>query len=156
MPKAASEGKTKVYWLPAVASKTAPTNANITAGTPLTPFLPTSGVAIDWTQNNASIDMLDASFTPEVIGTEGATIALTFTRDDVAANDTAWNLFVRGTNGFILVSRFGAPVTGTKVEVYPVQCHRPTPLAPATNEFQQARVTLAVHDTPELNATVAA
>ncbi len=153
MPKSAAEGNVKVYWLTTVASKTAPTNANISAGTHLTPFLPTNGVGIDWTQNNASIDMLDASFTPEVIGTEGASITLTFVRDDTT--DTAWNLFVRGTNGFILVSRFGTPATGKKVEVYPVQSHRPVPLAPATNEFQQARVSLAVHDTPELNATVA-
>ena len=154
MPKVASEGNVKVYWLPTVASKAAPTAANIAAGTPLTPYLPTSGVGIDWTQNNASLDMLDSSFTAEVVGTEGATITLTFVRDDTT--DTAWNLFVRGTNGYLLVSRFGAPVAADKVEVYPVQSHRPVPLPPATNEFQQAQVSLAVHDTPELNATVAA
>jgi hypothetical protein len=40
--------------------------------------------------------------------------------------------------------------------VYPVQSHRPVPLAPAENEFQQAQVTLGVTDTPVLDATVAA
>ena len=154
MPKLSSEGNVKVYWLPTVVSKTAPTVANIAAGTELTPFLPTSGVGIDWTQNNASIDMLDESFTAEVVGTEGASITLTFVRDDV--DDDACDLFVRGTNGFLLVSRFGSPIAADKVEVYPVQCHRPVPLAPATNEFQQARCSLAVTDTPALNATVAA
>lgn len=154
MAKLSSEGNVKVFWLPTVASKAAPSVANIAAGTELTPFLPTAGVGIDWTQNNASIDMLDESFTAEVIGTEGATITLTFVRDDAA--DDAWDLFVRGTNGYLLVSRFGAPVALDVVEVYPVQSHRPVPLTPATNEFQQARVSLAVHDAPELNAVVAA
>jgi hypothetical protein len=154
MPKIASEGNVKVYWLPTVANKAAPTVANITAGTELTAYLPTSGVGIDWTQNNASLDMLDESFTAEVIGTEGATITLTFVRDDT--DDDAWDLFVRGTNGYLLVSRFGTPAATDVVEVYPVQSHRPVPLPPATNEFQQARVMLAVHDAPELNAVVAA
>lgn len=154
MARLAAEGNVKVHWLPAVAAKAAPTTAEITAGTDLTPYLPTSGVGIDWTQNNASIDMLDESFTAEVIGTEGATITLTFIRDDTA--DDAWDLFDRGTNGFLLVSRFGDPAATDIVEVYPVQSHRPVPLAPATNEFQQAQVSLAVSDTPELNAVVGA
>jgi hypothetical protein len=128
--------------------------AEITAGTPLTPFLPTNGVGIDWTQNNASISMLDESFTPEVVGTEAASIGLTFVRDDTT--DTVWDLFVRGTNGHILVSRFGVPAAASKVEVYPVQAHRPVPLAPAENDFQQAKVSLAVRDTPNLVATVTA
>lgn len=155
MAKVTSENKVKVYFLPTVASKTAPTNANITAGTNVTPFLPTSGVNVEWTQNNASIPMLDAGFTTEQIGTESASITLTFTRDEVAADDDAWDLFVRGLQGFLLISRFGAPTTGSRVEVYPITAHRAVPLAPAENEFQQARVQLAVHDTPELKATVA-
>lgn len=154
MPRLASEGNVKVFWLSTVASVAAPTVANIAAGTELTPFLPTSGVGITWTQNNASLPMLDESFTVEVVGTESAAIQLTFVRDDTS--DDAWELFDRGTNGYLLVSRFGDPVASDVVEVYPVQSHRPVPLAPAENEFQQAMVTLAVSDTPELNAVVAA
>jgi hypothetical protein len=137
-----------------VTSNAAPTAAEITAGTNLTPFLPTTGLGVEWTQNNASIDMLDESFTAEVIGTEAASVTITFTRDDTT--DTLWDLFTRGLNGFLLISRFGAPAAGDDVEVYPCQAHRPVPLTPATNEFQQARVALAVHDTPDLEAVVAA
>lgn len=156
MPRLASEGNVKVYWLTTVASMAAPTVANIAAGTNITPFLPTAGVGVDWTQNNASIAMLDESFTAEAVGTEGATIELTFIRDDVDADDDAWNLFTRGANGYLLISRFGTPAAADRVEVYPVQSHRPVPLPPAENEFQQAKVMLAVTDTPELDAVVAA
>lgn len=156
MSKKASEGNVKVYWLPTVASKAAPTVANIAAGTNLTPFLPTTGTDITWTQNNASLPMLDESFTVEQIGTESASITLTFTRDSVTADDDAWELFDRGLEGYLLISRFGTPVATSRAEVYPVAAHRAVPLSPAENELQQATVQLAVRDTPELNAVVAA
>lgn len=156
MAKTTSEKKVKVYFLPTVASKAAPTVANITGGTNITPQLPTTGVAVEWTQNNASIPMLDEAFTAEQIGTEAAAITLTFTRDETDADDDAWNLFERGLTGYLLISRFGTPAATSRVEVYPITSHRPVPLAPAENEFQQARVQLAVHDTPDLNAVVAA
>ena len=156
MTKLTSEGNVKVHYLPAVANKAAPTVAEIAAGTNVTPFLPTAGVGVDWTQNNSSTPMLDEFFTSEAVGTEAASIALTFLRHELATDDDAWNLFVRGTNAFLLIARKGAPVATDKVEVYPIQCHRPVPLAPAANEDQQARVSLAVTATPELNATVTA
>lgn len=154
MSKLASEGKVKVRWLPAVASKAAPTVANIAAGTDLTPQLPTAGVGVTWNQNNASIAMLDEAFTAEQVGTQNASIELRFTRDDTT--DDVWDLFERGLTGFLLISRFGDPGVGDDVEVYPCAAHDPVPLAPAENEFQQFRVLLAVHDAPELKAVVAA
>lgn len=156
MSKKASEGNVKVYFLPTVASLAAPTVANIAAGTNITPWLPTTGVGVDWTQNNASISMLDASFTPEQIGTESVAIELTFTRDSVTADDDAYELFDRGLEGYLLISRFGTPIAGSRVEVYPIAAHRAVPLTPAENEFQQAKAKLAVRDTPEPNAVVAA
>lgn len=155
MSKKASEGNVKVYWLPAVASKAAPTTVEIAAGTNVTPYLPTTGVSVEWTQNNASLPMMDASFTVEQIGTESAAIELTFTRDSVTADDDAWSLFTRGLEGFLLISRFGAPVATSRAEVYPAAAHRAVPLSPAENELQQAKVVLAIRDTPELNAVVA-
>lgn len=156
MAKLTSEGNVKVHYLPAVVDKDAPTLAEITAGTNLTPFLPTAGVGVDWTQNNSSTPMLDESFTSESVGTESAAIELTFVRHELDADDDAWNLFVRGTNAFLLIARKGVPVATDKVEVYPIQCHRPVPLPPAENEDQQAKVALAVNDTPSMNAVVAA
>lgn len=155
MLKKAAEGNVKAVWLPACANPAAPTVAEIAAGTPLTPQLPTSGLDIAWTQNNSSTNMLDESFTTESIGTESAAIMLTFVRD-FDGTDTIKALFTRGLNGFLLISRDGAPVALDEVEVYPCQAHRPVPQKPATNEDQMFQVKLAVNDTPELEAVVAA
>lgn len=156
MSKEASEGNVKLYWLPACANIAAPTVAEIAAGTNLTPFLPTSGLAIDSNENNASIAMIDSGHTDEQVGTYSTSVALTLVRDAVSADDDAWTLFVRGLSGFLLKSPFGAPVATSRVEVYPCEAHEPVPLPPAENEFQQFRVTLAVHTTPNRKAVVAA
>lgn len=160
MARLASEGNVKLYKVPTVAIPAAPTMAEIEAGINLTPHVPTSGVDITWTQNNASLAMLDKSFVAEVVGTEGATITLNGVRND--ETDTFFDAFDRGENFYLIVSRFGDPVgpiaepaaPGSPLEVYPCQSHRPVPLTPAENEFQQAMCTLAVTDTPMLDAVV--
>lgn len=154
MSRLAAEGNVKVYKLPSVADLSAPTVAEIAAGVHLTPFVPTTGVEITWTQNNASLPMLDEAFVASVVGTEEATITLTGVRDDTS--DDFFDAFERGENFVLLVSRFGPAEAGSAVETYPSQSHRPVPLAPAQNEFQQASVDLAIPDTPVLDAVVAA
>jgi hypothetical protein len=154
MARLTSEGNVKVYKVPTVADKTAPTAAEIAAGVNLTPYMPTTGVDISWTQNNASLPMLDESFVVSAVGTEAAEITLTGTRDD--SDDAFWDAFERGENFFLVVSRFGDAEAGSQVEVYPAQSHRPVPLAPAENEFQQAQVSIGVTDTPVLTSVVGA
>ena len=160
MARLTSEGKVKAYYLPVVASKAAPTVAEITAGTNLTPQLPTDGLDISPTNNNASQAMLDDAFVAEEPGTFSYGATATFTRDPdtvtTGAGDDVWTLITRDLRGFLLISRFGAPVAGNKVEVYPIACHAPAPLAPAENAYQKFRVQFAVTAAPELNATVAA
>ena len=152
MSRLTSEGQVKVHKVPTIEDKEAPTTTEIDAGEDLTPFMPTTGVDIQWTQNNASLPMLDESFTVSAVGTEAAEITLTGVRDD--ESDDFWDAFTRGENFYLVVSRFGDPEAGSQVEVYPVQSHRPVPMAPAENEFQQAQVSLGVTDVPELNAEV--
>ena len=160
MARLASEGNVKVWKVPTVTDTAAPTVAEITAGTDLTPLVPTSGVDIQWTHNNASIAMLDESFVAEVVGTESATITLTGLRDDTS--DDFFDAFSRGDNFYLVVFRFGVsgaggdPASGDVCEVYPGQSHRPAPMPPAENEFQQAMVTIAVTDTPSVDSAVAA
>ena len=153
MGKLVHDGNTKVHWLPAVAVLAAPAVAEITAGDDLTPQIPSDGVNLTNTRNNASISMLDEAFTPEQVGTFGAAITLKFTRDD--ATDAAWDLFSHGASGFLLISRFGDPVATTDVEVYPAESHEPAPLATAENEFQQFEVQFAVTAQPSIRAVVA-
>lgn len=155
MSRLTAEGNVKIYKVPTVSDIAAPTIIELTAGTELTPYLPTGGVSINWTQNNATLAMLDESFTVSAVGTEAAEIELTGTRDD-DGTDAFWSAFERGENFYLVVSRFGAADTaGDVVEVYPAQSHRPVPLSPAENEFQQASVSIGVTATPNLNAVLA-
>lgn len=156
MPKVTSEGRYKAYWAATIADIDAPTEAEITAAVDLTPQLPTAGVDITFNENNASIAMIDEAFVAEAVGTYGVSIALTFTRDDVDADDDAWNTFDRNEQGFLITSPFGPAVEDSRVNVYPCESHAPVPLAPAENEFQQMRVTLAVNSAPAMKAVVAA
>lgn len=158
MSKLIHDGNTKVYWLPAVADITGPTEAEIAAGDDLTPAIPSDGVATSPTRNNASISMLDSAFTPEQVGTWGVGITLKFTRDSEGrtdpAGDVAYALFAERGPGFLIISRFGVAEDFKIVEVYPAENHKPHALATAENEYQQFEVQLAVTDEPEFLAVV--
>jgi hypothetical protein len=160
MGKLVHDGNTKVHFLPSVANVAAPTAAEITAGDDITGAIPSDGVNVTNTRNNASVSMLDSAFTPEQVGTWGAGITLKFTRDPDGASDpagdVAFALFAERGPGFLVISRFGDPVAGSIVEVYPVENHKPSPLATAENEYQMFEVQLAVTDEPNYLAEVAA
>lgn len=145
---------TLVYWLPA-ATMAAPTVAEITAGTELTDQLVADGVDFGGgNRNNASQAMLGGAFVAEKPGTWGANGKLTFARDDGV--DAAWALFMDRPEGYILISRFGPAAATAKVEVYPVQAHKPSPMASAENEYQKFEVQFGVTSEPEYEAVVAA
>lgn len=152
MGKRVHDGNTKIYWLPAVADIQEPSSVEITAGDELTAQVPSDGLNMTNSRNNASISMLDEAFTPEEPGTWGVGITLKFTRDD--NDDAAWDLFTARGTGFLLISRFGDPAAQSLVEVYPAKNHKPAPLATAENEYQQFEVQLAVTDEPAYNAVV--
>lgn len=155
MSRLTSEKNVKVAFAPAIADIAAPTAAEMAASTDITSQLPTTGLGVEWTENNASIAMLDEGFNPEQVGTRSARIVLTLVRDDTA--DPAYDLFTYGLEGFLVIGRFGSNDTATdKVEVYPIETHDPVPLPPAENEFQQFRVTCAVSGAPNVRAVVAA
>jgi hypothetical protein len=147
---------TKVYWLPAVANKAAPTVAEIGAGTDLTPFVPVDGVARDSSQNKASQAMLGGAFVTERVGTWSFSATLTLMRHILAGDDDAWELFDRGTEGFLLISPFGAAVAGLRVEVIPAEAHQPIMQATAENAYQKFTVAFASTAEPDFDAVVAA
>lgn len=157
MARIVYEGKTNVYWLTACSNIAAPTVAEITAGTNLSTLVPKDGVAINITTNNVDNADIASAFDKEATGSWGGTPEITFFRDDTA--DTAWNLCVLGTPGFLVIDRFRAsgtlPGVGAKVEVWPVQMHQPAPQNSAANTMQRFVEKFAVTGTPNLKATVA-
>lgn len=157
MPRYASDGKILVYWVTTISNKAAPTVAELNAGTRLSGFLTKDGLNINLSSNNVDNADLEDTFDAQDVGTYSGTIELTMFRDDTT--DTAWNLAVYGTSGYLVV-REGplASVAWTaaqKAQVYPARMHDPLPVPPAGNEQRKFKLTLPITDTPSLKATVA-
>lgn len=157
MARLVYEGRTNVYWATAIADPAAPTVAEIGAATDLTGFITKDGVAVNINTNNVDSATIGEIFDAEVVGSYGADLQLTMFRDD--SSDTAWDLCVYGTNGFVVIDRFNdagdAPGAGDKVEVWPAQMHQPAPQNSAANTQQRFVESFAVTAQPELGATVA-
>jgi len=157
MPAQVSEGRTNVYWATAVANKNAPTVAEITAAVALTTFVTKDGVETNISSNNVDSAMIDTTYDSQVTGSWGSDVKLTMKRDVTA--DTAWNLCVYGTAGFLIIDRFRnsgvLPSAGMKVEVWPAQMHQPAPENTAANTLVKFVETFAITGQPNLSATVA-
>jgi hypothetical protein len=156
MSREVYEGRTNVYWATAVANKNAPTVAEITAAVALTNFVTKDGVAVNLATNNVDNASIAETFDAEVVGSYGAGLELTLFRD---TTDTAWNLCVYGTNGFVIIDRGNPsgtfPSVGHKVEVYPSQMHEPAMENSASNTNKRFKETFAVTSAPAQKATVA-
>jgi hypothetical protein len=146
-----------VWWVTTLSSTTAPTAAQINAGTVLTASVPVDGVNLSGTRNNASQAMLGDAFVTEEPGTWGTGLEITLVRE--STTDTIWALFAGAykTTGWIVLRRSGTGVAAAaqKVEVYPCTTHEPQMLASAENEYAKFTVTFSVTAKPELEATVA-
>ena len=112
------EGTTVYYWVVTMATYTAPTRAELNAGTNLTPEVADSGA---WAITSNAVDAPDLATTftaqiPGKISVDGATINM---YSDVAAAD-ARALMPRNTVGYI-VKFPGGDVAGRKMTVFPVK-----------------------------------
>ena len=157
MARLVYEGRTNVYWATSIANKNAPTVAEITAAVNLTNFVTKDGVALNTATNNVDSATIAEVFDAEDVGSYGSGLELTMFRDDTA--DTAWNLCVYGTSGFLILDRVRAsgvlPSVGHKVEVYPARMHVPAMQNSAANTQQRFTEKFAVTSTPADKATVA-
>lgn len=151
------EGNLKAYYVPSIVDKSAPTAAEMAAGTPLTPSLTADGVQPNHTENTVSTDML-SGFIRQSIGTEGVTFNLRMLRDFETATDTVYDLFdERGKDGFLVLSDNGGGLTaGDVVEVYPAQFGRRKRVQSAGNVHNAYTVMVTVDDDFDDDAVVAA
>jgi len=157
MARQVHEGKFNLYWATAVANKNAPTVAEITAAVALTNFVTKDGFSPSINGNNVDSATIAETFDATVVGSWGADVEVTMFRDNTA--DTAWNLCINGTNGYLIVDRFRAsgvlPSVSNKVEVWPAQMHQPAPSNTASNEMLKFTEKFAITSQPNLSATVA-
>lgn len=152
------EGMTKVAWVLTITNVSAPTVAELTAGTDISVTLTKDGLNISLSQNYVDNTSLAETFDSQLVGSWGGTSSLTFRRDNVT--DTAWDTFDWGETGYLVVRRGeaydGAWAAADKVEVYPAQMGMPVPNATAANAQATATVGMAFTSQPDLHAVVAA
>lgn len=156
MAKMPYEKYTRVYFCTTISNIAAPTAAEIAAGVYLSPFITKDGVQTPNNQNFVDSADISTNFDSQEPGSYGGgPINLTMFRD--ATTDTAWDLIVNGTRGYLVIARRTtvAPVATNKVEVWPVAMHEPVMQNTAANEMQKFTAAFAVTATPNTKATVA-
>jgi hypothetical protein len=159
-----ADGKTRVYWVPAVASQNAPTTTELNAGIDLTATLTADGLS-GFQPSTADVDVssLASVFTANVNGrTAFSNTQLTLKKQ--SGTDTIFTTLVRDAAGFLAIRRSVAQATAwTSVqglEVYPVVCEEVARIDPAPNTVERyvigIKITAGAGGTgPSLRAAVA-
>lgn len=146
-------GVSKIHFLPAVADLAAPTRAEITAGTSLTPYVN----AIQGFQlSNSPIPVrnMEDVFTPQIDG-EDTVQDSGFTLNDDTTDDAIRTLLPKGTAGYILLLPYGDVAT-KRCEVWPVKVTGYNDIWSADNDPAQSAVTFAITDVPEQDGVIPA
>jgi hypothetical protein len=155
------DGQVKVAFVPTITNLSAPTVAQLNAGTDLGPFIAPGGME-GWEASTDEVDTsaIDSTFNTKRPGrTSYSGTALVLKKQ--SGTDTVFDaLKVKLTNGFLVVRR-GVPkatawASTQKVEVYPVSTGQWTPLPVEANTVYRYRVPMPVVAEPVLEATVAA
>lgn len=152
-----SDGMLRVQIVSAIASKTAPTVAELNAGTHVTDFVNADGLTVPADQNNIDVRAASENYNAQVPGTFGGAVEITGLRDNTA--DTLWDLVTYNLARFVVVRR-GVPTatafaTGQKVEVYPCMFHEPVPEQIGGDEAARFTISAPCYQAPALKAVVA-
>lgn len=153
------DGNVKATFALSVASISAPTAAELNAGTDLQTVITKEG--LDISPEQAAVDNTALSSTAETedAGTVKHEITLTYKRKQNSGDDIGFNTLVPGTLGYLAVRRNLAHgtswATGQEVEVYPVRVGTYMRQPPKLNEPQTIEQKLFVHEAADDTATVA-
>lgn len=150
---------TSIWFVDDIASKAAPTVAEINAGENLTEFVTKDGLKVGTTNGEVANDNISTAYAGTRPGTYSNKLSLKIFRDNVA--DDAWDaLSTRGVEGFVVVRRgvlfTDAVAAADVVEVYPVALGQPVIEDSAENTRVMATIECFVPDPPVLDAVVAA
>lgn len=155
MPRVISNGEVQIHWVPTISDPTAPTVAEIGAGTDITGFISSLDTPLDGNAPDASD--LSSAFNKTVAGKFGGNVSSQMYRDDTT--DTAFALFPRGTTGYIVIRRFGgssvAIAMGDDVDVWNLRVITRSDVALDDESVQAFMVDFAALDEPDIGATVA-
>ena len=147
------DGMVKVAWVPIVTDLAAPTVADLTAGVELTERLTPDGLDVSSEDEMIDNSSLASTYSTEQVGRSKVTITLKYKADQDQANDDVKDALTYKALGFLAVRRGIAWDTdwtaAQNIELYPAQCGRPSPDAPAPNSLQTVTVRMASTSTPK-------
>lgn len=154
------DGRVKVYSVPTISNRNAPTTAELNAGVQLDGLLTPDGL-VGFEPDTADVDAssLNSTFTTNVPGR--ASFSNTMLRlKKQSGVDTVYNVLIRDFATNIVVRRDGSLASAAwgasqKVEVYPGVCGTVRNLAPEPNSVQKYEVAFKVNPEPSLYATTA-
>jgi hypothetical protein len=149
-----SNGEVRIYWATTIADPSAPTVAEITAGTDVTGFISSVDTPLDGDAVDASD--LSSAFNKTVAGKFGGNVNATMYRDDTA--DTAFDLFPRNTTGYLVIRRFGGSTTAiavaNDVDVWNLRVITRSDVALDDNTVQAFTTAFAALDEPDIDVAV--
>lgn len=151
------KGTTKFYFVPTIAALAAPTVAEVTAGTHLSPQM---AEVNGFTFSNSPIQTPDMNsrFVSQIPGEDSTDESSIVFYEDKSTNPIRTAL-AKDTNGFIVIFSGGlagaTPAASDKCEVWPVTVSSNARRYTADNSAAQYEVKFATTSPPEQNATVA-
>lgn len=153
MARIISNGEVRIVWAMTV-TPTAPTAAQIAAGTNITGFISSLDTPLDGNAVDASD--LSSAFNKTVAGKFGGNVNAQMYRDDTA--DTAFALFPRNTTGYLVIRRIGgstnAIVATDEVDVWHLRVITRSDVPLDDESVQAFMVNFAAIDEPNINVAV--
>jgi len=155
-------GTSGAWFVPTIASTSAPTASEIIAGTDLGAAV-TAIENFETTTSRISQPVLKYKVNPQIDGEQTfGDASMTLLEDngvsgtDSAALQAAYTALADGATGFIVLSpKKQTPIAADKVEVWPVKVGANNRAWTMDNEMAKYQVAFAVTDVPVKNATVA-
>ena len=156
MARVIPDGEVHISEVATIADPSAPSQAELLAGTDITPFIASIDTPLEG--NRVPSGDLASAFRKTSPGKFGGDITMDIHRGTVAADDTAYDLFPRDTQTHIVLRRFGgstvAFATSDIVEVWPVRVVTRSPHSLEEEALQMVTVDMAATDEPDIDVTV--
>lgn len=156
MSRVIPDGEVRIHAVTTIANIQAPTQAEVQAGTDITPYLASMDTPLDG--NRVPAGDLSTAFRITAAGKFGGDITMDVHRGTTGADDTAYDLFPRGTETNIVIRRFGGSTvnlaTADVVEVWPVRVVTRSPAPLEEEALQMSTVDMAATAEPAIDVSV--
>lgn len=160
MADSLADGNTRVAYVPAIASLTAPTVAELNAGILLQTLITPDGL-IGFEPDTADVPTgsLASVYSTVDIGRDSFSGTMLRLKKQTTGDTAYTTLGTRGTTGYIAIRRSLAETTAwassQAVEVYPIKTGRRRRLAPEENSVEKYEIPMKIYIAPQIDAVVA-